>query len=125
MTEAVPTLGGRLRQGVAAICLGASLGMAGFGAASVLVPTVAQARGPEGIADVAEKVIDAVVNISTTQNVEAKGGDTAFDAFVRAGGAALRRHARLQSRRRRSSDDVVRSEVHFAQRREQHGADQY
>ncbi|MGY4603520.1 S1-C subfamily serine protease [Bradyrhizobium sp. USDA 4474] len=34
----------------------------------------AQARGPEGIADVAEKVIDAVVNISTSQTVEAKGG---------------------------------------------------
>ena len=35
----------------------------------------ALARGPDGIADVAEKVIDAVVNISTTQTVEAKGGD--------------------------------------------------
>jgi serine protease Do len=35
----------------------------------------AQARGPEGIADVAEKVIDAVVNISTSQTVEAKAGD--------------------------------------------------
>jgi serine protease Do len=32
------------------------------------------ARGPENIADVAEKVIDAVVNISTTQNVAARGG---------------------------------------------------
>src|SRR6202043_1319462 len=31
--------------------------------------------GPEGIADVAEKVIDAVVNISTSQTIEAKGGD--------------------------------------------------
>ena len=37
----------------------------------------AAARGPDGIADVAEKVIDAVVNISTTQTVEAKaGGDS-------------------------------------------------
>ena len=34
----------------------------------------ALARGPDGIADVAEKVIDAVVNISTSQTVEAKGG---------------------------------------------------
>jgi serine protease Do len=34
----------------------------------------AQARGPDGIADVAEKVIDAVVNISTSQTVEAKAG---------------------------------------------------
>ena len=32
------------------------------------------ARGPENIADVAEKVIDAVVNISTSQKVEARGG---------------------------------------------------
>src|SRR6201982_4223947 len=35
----------------------------------------AQMHGPEGIADVAEKVIDAVVNISTSQTVEAKGGE--------------------------------------------------
>ena len=34
----------------------------------------ASARGPDGIADVAERVIDAVVNISTSQTVEAKGG---------------------------------------------------
>jgi serine protease Do len=33
----------------------------------------AQIRGPDGIADVAEKVIDAVVNISTSQMVEARG----------------------------------------------------
>ncbi|GAB6995321.1 Do family serine endopeptidase [Bradyrhizobium sp. 17-4] len=33
------------------------------------------ARGPDGIADIAEKVIDAVVNISTSQTIEAnKGG---------------------------------------------------
>ena len=32
------------------------------------------ARGPENIADVAEKVIDAVVNISTTQNVAGRSG---------------------------------------------------
>jgi serine protease Do len=33
------------------------------------------ARGPDGIADIAEKVIDAVVNISTSQTVDAsKGG---------------------------------------------------
>ena len=38
---------------------------------SLAVPALA--RGPENIADVAEKVIDAVVNILTTQNV-ARGG---------------------------------------------------
>jgi serine protease Do len=42
-------------------------------ASSALVAP-AFARGPENIADVAEKVIDAVVNISTTQNVAARGG---------------------------------------------------
>src|SRR5436305_1703096 len=31
-----------------------------------------QARGPDGIADIAEQVIDAVVNISTSQNVAAR-----------------------------------------------------
>ena len=45
-----------------------------IGAASVLATAPAFARGPDGIADVAEKVIDAVVNISTSQTVEAKGG---------------------------------------------------
>ena len=39
-----------------------------------LLTTPALARGPESIADVAEKVIDAVVNISTSQKVEARGG---------------------------------------------------
>jgi serine protease Do len=43
--------------------------------AGALVSAPASARGPDGIADVAEKVIDAVVNISTSQTVEAKGGD--------------------------------------------------
>jgi serine protease Do len=54
---------------LAAICLGTALGTAG-----VLTTGPALARGPDGIADVAEKVIDAVVNISTSQTVEAKGG---------------------------------------------------
>ncbi|NEW87959.1 MULTISPECIES: Do family serine endopeptidase [Rhodopseudomonas] len=54
----------RIRPLLAALCLGVAV-FAG--------PAPASARGPEGIADVAEKVIDAVVNISTTQTVEAKG----------------------------------------------------
>jgi serine protease Do len=45
-----------------------------IGAASMLSSAPAFARGPEGIADVAEKVIDAVVNISTSQTIDAKGG---------------------------------------------------
>ncbi|MDE2380440.1 Do family serine endopeptidase [Bradyrhizobium sp.] len=54
----------RLRLGLAAIVVGAVCAVA----------SPAAARGPEGIADVAEKVIGAVVNISTSQTVEAKGG---------------------------------------------------
>jgi serine protease Do len=41
----------------------------------LILPTLAapaSARGPEGIADVAERVIDAVVNISTSQNVASR-----------------------------------------------------
>lgn len=53
-----------VRIGLAALAVGA---FSAFG-------TPAHARGPDGIADVAEKVIDAVVNISTSQTVEAKGG---------------------------------------------------
>ena len=37
---------------------------------SLTVPSFA--RGPEGVADIAEQVIDAVVNISTSQNVAAR-----------------------------------------------------
>ena len=46
-----------------------------------LAATPALARGPDGIADVAEKVIDAVVNISTSQTLEAKNasGDKGSD----------------------------------------------
>ena len=69
MTGAIPALSHRLRPLLAAICLGASIGVA-----SVLTSGPALARGPDGIADVAEKVIDAVVNISTSQTIEAKGG---------------------------------------------------
>ena len=69
MTAAIPALSHRLRPVLAAICLGSFLG-----ATSVLTSAPAFARGPDGIADVAEKVIDAVVNISTSQTVEAKGG---------------------------------------------------
>src|SRR5215468_1632705 len=65
MTAVTTALSHRLRPLLAAACLGA---------ASTLIAAPALARGPEGIADVAEKVIDAVVNISTSQTVEAKGG---------------------------------------------------
>src|SRR5271169_4195125 len=42
-------------------------------AAIVVLPAwTAAARGPENIADVAEQVIDAVVNISTSQKVDAR-----------------------------------------------------
>jgi serine protease Do len=47
--------------------------------AAIVFPTVvspAAARGPDAIADVAEKVIDAVVNISTSQSLGAKASPT-------------------------------------------------
>src|SRR5256886_1643767 len=69
MTGAIPAFCHRLRPLMAAICLGATLG-----AASVLISAPASARGPDGIADVAEKVMAAVVNISASQPVEARGG---------------------------------------------------
>ncbi|MGV3634934.1 MAG: trypsin-like peptidase domain-containing protein, partial [Pseudorhodoplanes sp.] len=49
--------------------------VAGMAAAMLLLPVLSgtvQARGPEKIADTAEAVIDAVVNISTSQRVEAQ-----------------------------------------------------
>ena len=70
MTVAIDAPRHRLRPLLAAACLTVSLGAATLMASAF----PAAARGPDGIADVAEKVIDAVVNISTTQTVEAKGG---------------------------------------------------
>src|SRR6185295_15000425 len=49
--------------------------LSAIAAAAIALPalsTPSLARGPENIADVAEKVIDAVVNISTSQKVEAR-----------------------------------------------------
>jgi serine protease Do len=66
MTAATKALRHGLRPVLAAACLGAAI--------FLILPAPAMARGPEAIADVAEKVIDAVVNISTSQTVEAKGG---------------------------------------------------
>jgi serine protease Do len=45
-------------------------------AAAAAFAAPAQARGPDNIADVAEKVIDAVVNISTSQSVDTHGSAT-------------------------------------------------
>lgn len=73
MTSAIPAFSQCLRPWLAAICLGA---------ASILASAPAQARGPDGIADVAERVIDAVVNISTSQTVEAKGGPSGGEGRV-------------------------------------------
>ncbi|MEI9803482.1 MAG: Do family serine endopeptidase [Pseudolabrys sp.] len=52
-------------------------GLAIFAAAAIAWPALtgpALARGPENIADTAEAVIDAVVNISTKQTVDISGG---------------------------------------------------
>jgi serine protease Do len=50
--------------------------VAAFLAGMALVTPSAQARGPDGIADVAEKVINAVVNVSTSQSVDTRGSAT-------------------------------------------------
>ena len=50
--------------------------IAALAAAALALPAwSAAARGPDNIADVAEQVIDAVVNISTSQKVEARLGN--------------------------------------------------
>ncbi|MBV9631076.1 MAG: Do family serine endopeptidase [Xanthobacteraceae bacterium] len=61
----------RSRRHIAAAALAAGLALFPLAAG-------AQMHGPEGIADVAEKVIDAVVNISTSQTVEARGAMPQF-----------------------------------------------
>jgi serine protease Do len=50
--------------------------LAAVAVSALMLPALAtpsSARGPENIADVAERVIDAVVNISTSQNVPSRG----------------------------------------------------
>ena len=53
----------------------------------MVLPTLSTpsvARGPDGISDVAERVIDAVVNISTSQKVgSAQHADAAVAATIR------------------------------------------
>lgn len=71
MSVAISALSHRLRPLLTASCLLVTATCLGAG---ILLSAPAFARGPDGIADVAERVIDAVVNISTTQTVEAKSG---------------------------------------------------
>src|ERR1700751_4545522 len=50
--------------------------LAAIAVSALILPALAtpsSARGPEAVADVAERVIDAVVNISTSQNVPSRG----------------------------------------------------
>jgi len=69
MTRAIQALSHRLRPWSAAICFGTA-----NSCRRVPMPGPALARAPAVIADRPENVIDAVVNISTSQTVEAKGG---------------------------------------------------
>jgi serine protease Do len=67
-----------VRTGLSKGCQHARFGAAAaaLAAAIVVLPaSMAAARGPENIADVAEQVIDAVVNISTSQKVDARMGN--------------------------------------------------
>ena len=57
-------------------CRSTALAIAAAVVAIPLVAAPAAARGPDGIADVAEKVINAVVNISTSQNVDTRNNTT-------------------------------------------------
>jgi serine protease Do len=67
MPGTLPKLILRVRQPALAAATAAAIVFAPLGAAHA-------ARGPDSIADVAEKVIEAVVNISTSQKVESRNG---------------------------------------------------
>ncbi|GAC1334015.1 MAG: Do family serine endopeptidase [Beijerinckiaceae bacterium] len=67
---------GAFRQSVCALALAAALG-AGTVPLAPLAPTPAFARGPDSLADLADAVSGAVVNISATQNVEDKRASNA------------------------------------------------
>ncbi|GAB1582433.1 Do family serine endopeptidase [Phyllobacterium phragmitis] len=64
------TRSGFLRGGIAALAIGAMA----FGAiAPALTTPVQAAEGPGSVADLAQRLIDAVVNVSTAQNVQGPG----------------------------------------------------
>lgn len=54
-------------------CRSGLIGLSALAAAVLTLPGESRAKGPESVADVAEKLIDAVVNISTSQNLESGG----------------------------------------------------
>ncbi|GEP08384.1 DegQ family serine endoprotease [Methylobacterium gnaphalii] len=68
-----PALRQRARSALAAVMIGAMLPIS---TAPALMPQAALAKGPESLADLAEQVTDAVVNISASTTVEksARGG---------------------------------------------------
>ena len=66
MVGSVATAASRVRPLIAAAAAGAII--------LPLLSVSAPARGPEAITEVAETVIDAVVNISTSQKVERPSG---------------------------------------------------
>jgi serine protease Do len=55
--------------------LAAGATIAAFATALLALPVQAASRGPENIADVAEQVIDAVVNVSTSQKVDPRAAE--------------------------------------------------
>jgi serine protease Do len=67
MARPLTTLAHAIRQPALSAIVAAALTLP-----ALTAPALALARGPENIADVAEKVIDAVVNISTSQKVDAR-----------------------------------------------------
>ena len=76
MRALAPDSSRRIRATLAAVMIAAAVPMA---AGPVLAPMPAAARGPESLADLAEQVTDAVVNISASTTVEAgsRGGGRA------------------------------------------------
>jgi serine protease Do len=75
MTNAILALSHRQPSRMRAVFRSVFAAVVGAGVAGVLMASPAAARGPEAVADVAEKVIDAVVNISTSQTIDARATD--------------------------------------------------
>src|ERR1043165_7302714 len=75
MTEPFPGETKPMDGGFQLMTIGRRAALAAIAAAALALSAAspALARGPDNIADVAEEVIEAVVNISTSQNVEGRG----------------------------------------------------
>ena len=113
--------------------------LAAVAISALVLPTLSvasYARGPEGVADIAEQVIEAVVNISTSQNVASRNNtpmpqlpndpqlDELFRDFFKPARAAGRRESAIAAAAAAGAAPRQFARLRFHHRRVRHRGDQ-